>query len=51
MKEGESKEVGSLLARALFERSDEAALADVRKRVAEIAEAFPPYPPDFPGHV
>ena len=51
MKEGESKEVGSLLARALFERSDEAALADVRKRVAEIAEAFPPYPQDFPGHV
>jgi len=51
MKEGESKEVGALVARALVERADATAMSSVRRRVAEIAAAFPPYPPDFPGHV
>lgn len=51
IKEAEATEIGRLLARALFERSDEAALAEVKARVSEIAAEFPPYPADFPGHV
>lgn len=51
MKEGEVAEVGRLLARALRERADGAALDAVRTRVGELTAAFPPYPPDFPGHV
>lgn len=51
MKEPEAAEIGRLLARALFERSDESALGEVRGRVSELAAEFPPYPADFPGHV
>ncbi|MEX2419740.1 MAG: serine hydroxymethyltransferase [Acidimicrobiia bacterium] len=51
MKEPEAAEIGRLLARALFERSDQSALAEVRSRVSELAAEFPPYPADFPGHV
>ncbi|MGD2060309.1 MAG: serine hydroxymethyltransferase [Acidimicrobiia bacterium] len=51
MKEAQATEVASLICRALKERHDEAALAEVRGRVAELAGEFSPYPHDFPGHV
>jgi glycine hydroxymethyltransferase len=51
MKEAESAEMGTLLARALSAHGDESVLGEVRSRVAELAAEFPPYPPDFPGHV
>jgi glycine hydroxymethyltransferase len=51
MKEPEVAEVGRLLSTALRERGSEAALDRVRSRIAELAAAFPAYPPDFPGHV
>ncbi|HAX81399.1 MAG TPA: serine hydroxymethyltransferase [Actinobacteria bacterium] len=51
MKEAEVSEVGRLLSTALRERGSEAALDRVRSRIAELAAAFPAYPPDFPGHV
>lgn len=51
MKEPEVAEVGRLLSSALRERGSEAALDRVRTRIAELAAAFPAYPPDFPGHV
>lgn len=51
MEEAEVAEVGRLLARALRNRADGAALDAVRSRVGELTAAFPPYPPDFPGHV
>ena len=51
MKETEVAEVGRLVAAALRGRGDSAALEGVRKRVSELAAAFPAYPPGFPGHV
>jgi glycine hydroxymethyltransferase len=51
MKETEVAEVGRLIATALRGRDDPAALDGVRGRVAEMAAAFPAYPPGFPGHV
>ncbi len=51
MKEAEVSEVASLLARALKERDDAAALVEVKGRIGELASQFPPYPADFPGHV
>lgn len=51
MKEAEVSEVASLLARALKEKDDEAALVEVRGRVGELAREFSPYPTDFAGHV
>ncbi|HEX5630459.1 MAG TPA: serine hydroxymethyltransferase [Acidimicrobiia bacterium] len=51
MTEREVAEVGRLVAGALRGRGDDSALAAVRARVAELAAAFPAYPPDFPGHV
>jgi glycine hydroxymethyltransferase len=51
MKEEQAAETARLIARALKNRSDEAVLADVAGRVSELAASFPPYPPDFPGHV
>ena len=51
MREPEAAEVASLICRALQERDDEAALTEVAGRVSELAAEFPPYPPDFPGHV
>jgi len=41
--------VGGLLARALRERDDEAALSKVRGEVAELCAAFDPYPDPLPG--
>ncbi len=49
--EGGAAEVASLLARALKERDDEAALTEVSGRVSELTEAHSPYPHDFAGHV
>jgi glycine hydroxymethyltransferase len=51
MKEAEVSEVASLLARALKEREDAAALVEVKGRIGELASEFPPYPADFSGHV
>ncbi|OFW65735.1 MAG: serine hydroxymethyltransferase [Actinobacteria bacterium RBG_16_68_21] len=51
MKESEVAEVGRLLAGALRGRSDARVLEHARQRIGELAEAFPAYPPDFPGHV
>ena len=51
MKEDDVAEAGRLIARALRHRDDETTLEEVRKRVVEMAAAFPAYPPDFPGHV
>lgn len=51
MKEAEVSEVASLMARALKERDDAAALVEVKGRIGELASEFPPYPADFAGHV
>ena len=51
MKEPQVEEVGRLIARALQNREDAEVLAGVRADVTAIASEFPPYPPDFPGHV
>lgn len=51
MKEDQASEVASLIGRALKERDDEAALAEVAGRVSELASQFGPYPADFSGHV
>ena len=48
---GGGEEVGRLLATALQQRNDAAAMGRVRSRISELAAAFPPYPKDFPGHV
>ena len=51
MKEAEADEVARLIARALRHHDDPTALAPIESRVRELAAEFPPYPPDFPGHV
>jgi glycine hydroxymethyltransferase len=51
MREVQASEVASLICRALKERDDDSALADVAGRVAELASEFSPYPHDFAGHV
>jgi glycine hydroxymethyltransferase len=51
MREGEAAEIASLIAQALRAGEDEAELAVVEKRVRGLAQAFPPYPTDFSGHV
>jgi glycine/serine hydroxymethyltransferase len=51
MKEEEASEVAILIARALRHRGDDAVIAEVAARVAELAGRFPPYPHDFAGHV
>jgi glycine hydroxymethyltransferase len=50
MKEEQAAEVASLLCRALRERDDETARAEVAGRVSELAAEFSPYPHDFAGH-
>ncbi|HEU5453410.1 MAG TPA: serine hydroxymethyltransferase [Terriglobales bacterium] len=44
MKEGEMRQIGKWIARALHERNDAAALREVRNQVLQMAEAFPLYP-------
>jgi len=51
LKEEEVEATGRLILEALRGRDDESLLVSVRARVAAIAAAHPPYPPDFPGHV
>ena len=51
MKEDQASEVASLIARALKERDDKAALVEVAARAAALAAEFTPYPTDFVGHV
>ena len=51
MREDQASEVGSMIARALQEHDDEAALTEVAGRVSELAAEFSPYPHDFSGHV
>src|SRR5690606_14464268 len=51
MKEPEAEEVARLIARALKGHTAGADLSDTESRIRELAEAFPPYPADFPGHV
>jgi glycine hydroxymethyltransferase len=51
MKETEVSEVASLMARALKERDDAAALLEVKGRIGELAGEFTPYPTSFSGHV
>jgi glycine hydroxymethyltransferase len=51
MKEAEVSEVASLMARALKERGDAAALLEVMGRIGELAGEFTPYPTSFSGHV
>lgn len=51
MKEEQASEVASLIARALKDRDNEAALMEVSGRVSELAAEFTPYPTDFSGHV
>ena len=43
MREGEFETIAALMARALRQREDEGALADVRRDVAELCAAFNPY--------
>ena len=51
MKEEQAAEVASLIARALKDRDDDAALTEVSGRVSELATEFSPYPHEFAGHV
>jgi glycine hydroxymethyltransferase len=51
MGEEEVRAVATLVSRALRERGDATSLAKVAGSVADLVAAFPPYPPDFPGHV
>ncbi len=51
MGEDEATEVASLISRSLHGRDTAAELTVVAARVAELAAAFTPYPPGFPGHV
>lgn len=44
MGEDEMRTIGSLIARTLRGRSDEAAIVGIRAEVAELCLAFPPYP-------
>jgi glycine hydroxymethyltransferase len=44
MKESEMKQVGEWISRALNHRTDAAELANIRKQVFDLAEAFPLYP-------
>ena len=47
MKEGESAEIATLIARGLRGDAEE----QIERRVRELAASFPPYPSDFTGHV
>ncbi len=51
MREAEAEEVGRLLIRALQERENDEVREGIRAEIAALASKFPPYPPDFPGHV
>ncbi len=50
MKQEQMVTIGRLIAAALKRRGEEVVRQEVRTTVAELTAAFPPYPPDFPGH-
>ncbi|MCU1488876.1 MAG: Glycine hydroxymethyltransferase [Acidimicrobiaceae bacterium] len=49
MGEAEMGEIGSLIARVLSSRDDEAAIAEVREQVRTLCAKFDPYPAPLPG--
>ena len=51
MKEAEAVQVADLITRALRNRADRPEVEAIEREVAALAGDFPPYPPDFPGHV
>lgn len=51
MREEEATATAALIARALKERDDAAAIAQIEGEIRELARAFPPYPEDWSGHV
>ncbi|MCY4367963.1 MAG: serine hydroxymethyltransferase [bacterium] len=51
MKEAEASQVADMITNALQHRNDGNRIRSVQSEVAALAAAFPPYPPDFPGHV
>lgn len=51
MKEEQMVEIGEMIVAALRDREDEAALKDIAGEAADLAGEYPPYPPDFVGHV
>jgi glycine hydroxymethyltransferase len=51
MKEAEARQAAALIARALNERNDPAAVETIEGEIRALAEAFPPYPADWAGHV
>jgi glycine hydroxymethyltransferase len=51
MKEAEARQAAALIARALNERNDPAAMETIEGEIRALAEAFPPYPADWAGHV
>jgi glycine hydroxymethyltransferase len=51
MTESEATQTAALIVRALKERDDASAVAAIGSEIGELAQAYPPYPPDFSGHV
>ena len=51
MREEQASAVAGLITAALKSRADEARLDEIGAEVRELADAFPPYPRDFAGHV
>ncbi len=49
--EDDCRQVADLMTRALRDREDAGARAEVSERLRAIAVEHPPYPEDFPGHV
>ncbi|MGF1668648.1 MAG: serine hydroxymethyltransferase [Acidimicrobiia bacterium] len=47
----EATQTAALIARALKERGNAGAVAAIESEIRALAEAFPPYPADFAGHV
>jgi hypothetical protein len=43
--------LGTLIVQILRQRGDDVALKELGTRVPELADGFPAYPADFPGHV
>ena len=51
MKAAAAVQVATLITRTLRKRSDQTALEMSAREAAALAADYPPYPPDFPGHV
>ena len=51
MRQEQMVTLGTLLVQILRQRNDEVALKELGARVQELADEFPGYPTDFPGHV